>query len=280
VAGYFDEIMIVNPINQQGEKRMRFYPMGRTMRNGRSISPRRVVRRCPTRGASGPGYIAEAPDQMGYVYEAPESFGYVYEVPEPMGYYGEAPEVLGYATGGVGYISDPPPGFVEGTGYYADAPEVGYYAAAPEFAGMGYIHETPDEMGYYSEASDQMGYVYEVPDQMGYYAEAPDQVGYYAETPDQMGYVYEAPEQMGYYAEVPDQMGYVYETPDQMGYYAEAPVEGYIREQNTSPRVLPLENINGVEGYQRPQTINPTCENIRPAEDQPKPGSSWFQPLW
>jgi hypothetical protein len=66
----------------------------------------------------------------------------------------------------------------------------------------------------------------------------------------------------------------------EMGYFAEAPVEGYVREREINPRVVPLENINGVEGYHRPKTINPTCENVRPAEEQPKSRSGWFQPLW
>ena len=67
----FDEIMIVNPYNQQGGQRMRFYPITPTARFG---------------------YFAEAPEQMGYFAEVPEAMGYVYEAPETMGYY-EAPEV-------------------------------------------------------------------------------------------------------------------------------------------------------------------------------------------
>ena len=46
----FDEIMIVNPFNQQGGQRMRFYPMTPTARFG---------------------YFAEAPEQMGYFAEVP-----------------------------------------------------------------------------------------------------------------------------------------------------------------------------------------------------------------
>jgi hypothetical protein len=84
---------------------------------------------------------------------------------------------------------------------------------------------------------------------------------------------------MGYYGEAPE-AGYYGEAPEQMGYYAEPPVEGYVREREINPRVVPLENINGVEGYQRPRTINPTCENLRPAEEQSKSRSGWFQPLW
>jgi hypothetical protein len=63
VAGHFDEIMIVNPISQQGEKRMRFYPV-----NAPALS----------------GYYAEAPE-VGYVYETPETVGYYAEAPDNVG---------------------------------------------------------------------------------------------------------------------------------------------------------------------------------------------------
>lgn len=251
MPGHFDEIMIVNPISHKGGKRMRFYP----------VSPNAQA-----------GYFAEAPDQMGYVYEAPETMGYYGETPESVGYVYETPEAMGCCSHcGFGYAADPPPGFVEGVGYYAEAPEmgyvyeapeaVGYYAETPEFAGMGYVYGAPDQMGYYGQAPEVagMGHVYEAPDQMGYYAEAPE---------------------VGYYGEAPDQMGYYGEAPDQMGYYGEAPVEGYVREQDSAARVAPVENINGVDGFYRPRTINPTCENIRPAEEQTKSSSGWFQPHW
>jgi len=65
-----------------------------------------------------------------------------------------------------------------------------------------------------------------------------------------------------------------------MGYFAEPAVEGYVRERDAAARVAPLENINGVDGFYRPRTINPTCENIRPAEEEPKPSSGWFEPIW
>jgi hypothetical protein len=266
-------------------------------RGGACASPKWVSRRCRGQAAARPpaqplsGYYAEAPEMMGVYAEAPEMMGYYGEMPDAVGYYAETPEMTGYEGYGVGYVADPPPGFVEGYGYYAEA---------PEFAGAGYVSETPDQMGYYVEGPE-MGYYAEAPSPMGYYAEAPDQMGYYAEAPGQMGYYAEAPEQMGYYAEAPDQMGYYGEAPDQMGYYAEspdvmgydeapemgyfaeapvAPVEGYVRERDSAPRVAPLENINGVEGYYRPRTINPTCETIRPPEAVPNPGATWFQPLW
>jgi hypothetical protein len=44
---------------------------------------------------------------------------------------------------------------------------------------------------------------------------------------------------------------------------------------------VPLENIGDVEGYYRPQTINPSVETFRPPEaETSKPTSTWFQPLW
>ncbi|MDX2033436.1 MAG: hypothetical protein SF339_22360 [Blastocatellia bacterium] len=261
-------------------------------RGGECASPKWVARRCrgqaPRPKPPAPpisGYFAEPPDQMGYYGEIPDAIDYVYETPE----------VNGYGACDVGYVADPPPGVVEGYGYYAEAPEfagvgyvyeapdpMGYYAEGPE---MGYYAEAPEQMGYYAEAPE-MGYYAEAPEQMGYYAEAPE-MGYYAEAPEQMGYFAEGPE-MGYYAEAPEQMGYYAETPDvmgydeapEMGYFAESPIEGYVRDRDPAPRVAPLENINGVEGYYRPRSINPTCDNIRPAEDEPRPGSVWFQPLW
>jgi hypothetical protein len=70
------------------------------------------------------------------------------------------------------------------------------------------------------------------------------------------------------------------EVPQDMGYFAEAPVEGYVRERDASPRVVPLENIGDVEGYYRPRMINPSVDSFRPAEDTPKPSSSWFRSPW
>jgi hypothetical protein len=85
---------------------------------------------------------------------------------------------------------------------------------------------------------------------------------------------------MGYFGENPDVAGYA-EAPQDMGYFAEEPVEGYVRERDTSPRVVPLENIGDVEGYYRPQTINPSVESFRPPEaGTSQPASTWFQPLW
>jgi len=226
MAGHFDEIMIVNPIGDRGGKYMRFY---------RIQSPRAV-------------YFAEAPEQMGAVYEAPEMMGYYSETPETVGYVYETPESLGYCSPReVGAIADPPPGFVEGYGYYAEAPA------------MGYVYETPDTVGYYAEAPEFA----EAPQDMGYYAEAPE----FAEVPHDMGYVAESPDMMRYGESAAD-----------MGYFADAsPVEGYVREQDYNPRVVPVENVGEVEGYYRPRSINPSVDSFRPADDSPRPSSGWFR---
>lgn len=206
------------------------------------------------------------------------------------GYVAETPEVMGYAEyPEVGYFADPPPGFVEGVGYFAEAPE---FAETP--AEMGYVYETPDTMGYYAEAPETVGYFAESPELMGYGEVAPE-MGYFAvdselaEAPAEMGYVYEAPEyvseapEMGYYAEAPELMGYG-ETAPEFGYFAEDPyaIQGYVRDTGSgfNPRVVPLENINGFEGYVRPKSINPTAEVVTPAEAVSQPSGQWFKPLW
>ena len=66
-----------------------------------------------------------------------------------------------------------------------------------------------------------------------------------------------------------------------MGYFAEEPpLGGYMRERDYNPRVAPVENVGEVEGYYRPRTINPAVDSFRPAEDAPKPSSSWFRSPW
>lgn len=195
--------------------------------------------------------------------------GYVAEMPEMMGY-GEYPEV--------GYFADPPPGFVEGV---EEMPvEMGYFAEAPE---MGYVYEVPEAMGYYAEAPELMGYG-EVAPEMGYFAadpelaEAAPEMGYVYEAPE---YVSEAPETVGYFAESPELMGYGEAAPE-FGYFAEDPysMQGYVRDTSVNPRVVPLENINGLQGYVRPRSINPTAEVISPAEQMTQPSTQWFKPLW
>lgn len=238
----FDEIMIVNPFNNKGEKRMRF----------NQIEESELA-----------GYFGEAPEPFGFFAETPEGVGYIRESPEAMGYYGEPVEAIGFGycegcpmvrgcgelPADVGYFADPPPGFFSGM----DQPELAYYA------------EAPGEMGYSGEASD---YVSEWPE-VGYFAETPD----LAEMAPEMGYFAESPEMQGY-GEMPADVGFFAEAPQAM--------EGYMRETMPafSPRVLPLDTVGGVEGYVSPKTINPTCQSFKPAEEVVQPTTQWFRPLW
>ena len=156
---------------------------------------------------------------------------------------------------------------------------------------MGYVYEAPE-----------VGYVYEAPETVGYYAANPE----FAEVPTEMGYMYEAPEQfsdaetmgyygaeneMGYYgepdmsefAEASDVMGYG-DGRDDVGYFAEdvAPISGYVRESDnrSSPRVTPVDQISGFDGFYTPKSVNPTCENLRPAERVAERSTEWFKPNW
>jgi hypothetical protein len=182
-------------------------------------------------------------------------------------------------------------------GHFAEAPDqISYYAEAPET--MGYFQEVPEAVGYYAEAPEMMGYYAEAPE-VGYVYEAPETVGYYAEAPEfaeasgEMGYVSESPaETMGYYGAEPEvgyygaepEVGYYGERPDEVGYMAEdgAPMEGYVRETESrfSPRVVPMDNVNGFEGFVTPKSVNPTCEKLRPAERLIERSPDWFKPLW
>jgi hypothetical protein len=101
-------------------------------------------------------------------------------------------------------------------------------------------------------------------------------MGYYGEP--EMGY-YGAEPEAGYYGESPDAVGYAGGA-DEMGYFAEGPMEGYVRERDISPRVAPVENISGFEGYYTPKSVNPTCETLRPAEKATERSTEWFKPLW
>src|SRR5262252_213392 len=282
----FDEVMIVNPYEpgsnaNQGVRFMRFY-----------------------NAPPGMGYYAESPDHYGYYAEAPDHYGYYAEAPDHYGYYAEAPDHYGYyaeAPDHYGYYAEAPDRY----GYYAEAPDhYGYYANSPEHYGaiepgynqaepVGYVAE-PYPMGYYGDPYSMGGYGEHEP--MGYYAEAPHMEGYYAEAPHMEGYNGYAP--MGYYAEAPGAPGYAQyaEAREMPGYAQYEPLaeshsemgaygaygagygedySGYVRE--TEPRYnagcpMPT-NVHGfgdvdmVDGYVRPSTVNPTCGQFTP-----KPG--------
>jgi len=153
------------------------------------------------------------------------------------------------------------------------------------------------------------GYYAEAPPMEGYYAEAPPMEGYYAEAPPMEGYNGYAP--MGYYAETPSAPGYAQyaETHEMPGYSQYEPLaenysdmgaygaygagygedySGYVRERE--PRYnagcpMPT-NVHGfgdvdmVDGYVRPSTVNPTCGQFTPPPRRGAEVPDGFKPLW
>ncbi len=259
----FNEVMIVNPYEpgsetKQGVNVMRFYAAPQNM-------------------AQNMGYYAAAPEAYGYYAAAPEAYGYYAETPESYGYYAQAPAAYGEVEPGYNEY--------EPMGYYAEPEPRGYpmgYYAEPEPRGY--------PMGYYAEPEPR-GY------STGYYAE-PEPMGYYAE-PEPRGYpmgYYAEPEPMGYYAEATEMPGYAEYDPMQPGVagYAEYPegYGGYVRE--VQPRYnagcpMPT-NVNGfgeaevlpgvLQGYVRPSSPNPTCNQFTPQAGQEPPPPDNFKPLW
>lgn len=250
----FDEIMIVNPLNYKGEKRMRFYPINTT-----SVA----------------GYVAEEPEEMSYFGDDMDGMGYIYEEPESMGYVAEGP----YET--MGYVADPPPGFTEG---FDDEPvsmaEVAEYADEP--GEMGYVYDYPEDQ----EMSDEMGYIAE--DEL----EDDEEVDYGGED-DEMGYIAEdeledgEDAEMGYFAD--DEMDYGDEA-DEMGYFSEDDMNdiedgefaAYVPETEPAfnQRCVPPNKVSGIGEYIKPRSINPTCKSLQPAETVRKTETNWFKPLW
>jgi hypothetical protein len=293
----FDEVMIVNPYEpgsnaNQGVRFMRF--------NG---APPEM------------GYYAEPPGQYGYYAEPPGQYGYYAEAPHMEGYYANAPEHYGEFA--PGYSQAEPVGYIAENylmGYYGD-PYAGAYAEYGPMGYYGYYAEAPHMEGYYAEAPHMEGYYAEAPHMEGYYAEAPHMEGYYAEAPHMEGYNGYAPR--GYYAESPAQAQYaeapgyaqyaeagempgyanyepLAETYSQMGDYGAYGAEygedysGYVRE--TEPRYnagcpMPT-NVHGygdvqaVDGYVRPSTVNPTCGQFTPQPKQSSVVPDGFKPLW
>jgi hypothetical protein len=262
----FDEVMIVNPYEpgsnaNQGVRLMRFYA-----------------------APPGMGYYAEPPGEYGYYAESPDAYGYYAESPDAYGYYAEPEQYGEFAPGysqaePVGYIAENYP-----IGYYGDPYAMGAYS---EYEPMGYY-------GYYAEAPQMEGHYGHAP--MGYYAEAPHMEGYYGHAP--MGYYAEAPE-YGEYAETHEMPGYSEYAPlaenySEMGDYGAngegygEDYSGYVRE--TAPRynagcpmptnVHGFSEVDGVGGYVRPSTVNPTCGQFTPAPGQSSAIPDGFKPLW
>lgn len=260
----FEEVMIVNPFdprsNQQHTTLMRFHEAPEMGYYGEQ----------PEMGYY--GYYAEPPPEIGYYGQAPE-MGYYAEPPE-VGYYAQAPEM--------GYYGEPPE-----VGYYAQAPEMGYYGEAPE---MGYYAHAPQAYGYYGEPAE-MGYA-EGPE-MGWYgepevAEYAEPIEYYAEENPMAGYGYG-------YAEMPEMVGYGYgeyqplsEEYPGVSEYGEPDMAGYVREARPTynPGCPIPTNVAGygesspLEGYVRPGTGNPSCDNFVPQPGASSAVPDTFRPLW
>ncbi len=199
-------------------------------------------------------------------HEAPEMGHYPPRQAAQMGYYA-AP---GYGYGnGYGYYGEP-----ADYGWYAEPPDLGWYAEAPD---LGWYAEAP-ELGYYGEAPDGYGY--------GWYGEP--ELGYgepieYAE--DLNGYG--EPEMVGY-GDYGDYGEYEEYEPLSEADYGEPDLAGYVRENPAryNPGCLVSSNVAGygeaapLEGYVRPSTVNPTCENLTPQPGIPGGVPEGFRPLW
>ena len=254
----YDEVMIVNPYDPQSTNQqtnlMTFH-----------ATPEMGYYAAPTDY----GYYADSPEMMGYYAAEPAAYGYYADHPE-MGWYADSPDMMGY------YAAAP-----DAYGYYADQPEMGWYADSPE---MGYYGDPG--YGYYPQPESTYGYYGEPA--MGYYGDQVDPVGYYAD---------ERP--MGWYADAPDISGYaddpLSDYPEGVGYYAQPGMAGYVR-QTATPSYNPgcpiPTNVAGYgeqeqfsdgdpfSGYQRPKSVNASCEQFTP-----QPGVSdfvpeTFKPLW
>ena len=197
-----------------------------------------------------------------------------HEAPD-MGYYGQTPEFGWY-----GQAPDP-------YGYYAEPPELGYYGEPPE---IGYYAEPPPEMGWYGEPPDPYGW-YAEPPELGYYAEYPEINGY-AEPVEY--YAEEYPGAAGYaYGQMPEMVGYgEYEPLSEdypgMAYYGEPEMSGYVRQGPPAynPGCPMPTNVAGfgentpLEGYVKPGTVNPACEQFVPQPGPTPVVPDTFRPLW
>jgi hypothetical protein len=192
-----------------------------------------------------------ATPEMGY-YAAPTDYGYYADSPEMIGYYAAEP-------GAYGYYADPP----EMMGYYGDP-------------GYGYYPQPESTYGYYGEPA------------MGYYGDRFDPVGYYAD---------ELP--MGWYADASDSSGYADDPlsnyPEGVGYYAQPGMAGYVRQTDT-PSYNPgcpiptnvagygeheqFSDVDPLSGYQRPKSVNASCEQFTPQPGVRDFVPETFKPLW
>jgi hypothetical protein len=263
----YDEVMIVNPYDPQSTNQQT---------NLMTFNTTPEV-----------GYYA-APTDYGYYADSPEMIGYYAAEPDAYGYYADQPEMRYYGDPGYGYYPQPESTYgyygepamghygdqFEPVGYYADQPEMRYYGDP----GYGYYPQPESTYGYYGEPA------------MGHYGDQFEPVGYYAD---------EWP--MGWYADSSDMSGYAdYEPPlsdypQGVGYYAEPQMAGYVR-QTATPSYNPgcpiPTNVAGyggqeqfsdgdpLSGYQRPKSVNASCEQFTPQPGVRDFVPETFKPLW
>jgi len=250
----YDEVMIVNPYDPQStNQQTNLMTFNTTPEMGYYAGP-----------ADYYGYYAAGPEMSydGY-YGEPVGYG------APYGYYADQSDVGWYAEPSeVSYYGDP------GYGYYADQPEMRYYGDP----GYGYYPQPESTYGYYGEPA------------MGHYGDQFEPVGYYAD---------EWP--MGWYADSSDMSGYAdYEPPlsdypERVGYYAEPQMAGYVRQTDTpsyNPGCPMPTNVAGygeheqfsegdpLSGYQRPKSVNASCEQFTPQPGVRDFVPETFKPLW
>ena len=203
------------------------------------------------------------------------------------GYYAGPADYYGYYAAGPeisydGYYGEPA-GYGAPYGYYADQSDVGWYAEPSEVSyygdpGYGYYPQPESTYGYYGEPT------------MGHYGDQFEPVGYYAD---------EWP--MGWYADSSDMSGYAdYEPPLSdypagVGYYAQPGMAGYVRQTDT-PSYNPgcpiptnvagygeheqFSDVDPLSGYQRPKSVNASCEQFTPQPGVRDFVPETFKPLW
>ena len=223
--------------------------------------------------------------------------------PEPYGYYG-GPQAYGYYAQPeqYGYFAQEDPA-------YADVdPAYGYYAKVDPANDYGYFADVDPAYGYYAQEDPTYGYYGQVDPTYGYYAQEPQpdrwdgydygqyEPAMYAE-PGPVGYYGEEvpvgpynQASMGYYGQVPEFSGYgdqqpQYEPPA-VGYYGEPEYSGYAREVSPPFNAgcpLPM-NVNGIDesfaGYERPATVNASCNQFTEQPGSPAMAPDTFKPLW
>lgn len=249
----FDEVMIVNPSEHGSNTPERV----RLMRFHNIYTP-------DLGGfADDYGYYGEPIEDYGYFADDPYLSQYG-EVDPSLGFYGDIDPTVGYygqVEPGYGYYGEPDPAM----GYYGESP---YFGAYDQVEPVGYFAEE-FPVGYYGEDLPVSGY--------GYYGEDPySQVGYYGQAPEMVGYG----EDIGYGEEYPN-----------VGYYGEpefADYSGYVRD--TAPvynpgcplptNVAGYDGLEGFDGYARPSTVNPTCDQMTAQPGASPSPPDTFKPLW